>query len=391
MHYIHCLNNISPHGTDLLDENYKLTDDLSKASAVLVRSAAMHEMQFPPDLLAIARAGAGVNNIPLERCTTEGIVVFNAPGANANAVKEIVVCSLLLGSRDIIGGIEWCRANAEDPNLVKTVEKAKSAFAGREIQGKRLGVIGLGAVGALVANAGIDLGMEVYGYDPYVSVDAAWHLSRSVHHSATLDEVLSHCDYLSIHVPAIEATIGMIDERACSLMKDGAVLLNFSRDTLVKNDAMQAALASGKVHAYITDFPLPEVMTMHGAIVMPHLGASTVEAEDNCAKMAVRQMMNYLENGTIVNSVNYPACTMGACLTTGGRVAIMHQNIPNMIGKITNIFGDANINIDKMENHARKDAAYTLIDLVETVPDEVVKRLAALEGVHRARALCQHL
>ena len=387
MRHIHCLNNISAYGTDLLTDDYALTDDLSQAAGVLVRSAAMHDMEFPQELLAIARAGAGVNNIPLDRCAEEGIVVFNTPGANANAVKELVLCGMLLGSRGVVDGIAWCRDNADDPNIGKAAEKAKKAFAGREIQGKKLGVIGLGAIGALVANAAIDLGMDVYGYDPYVSVGAAWRLSSSVRHVTNLDDLLRECDYITIHVPAMEGTIGMIDERACSLMKDGAVFLNFSRDTLVNDEAMAAALAAGKVGAYVTDFANPAVMKMERAIVLPHLGASTTEAEDNCAVMAVRQTMDYLENGNIVNSVNYPACDMGPCPAEGGRVAVLHANVPNMISQITNVFGDAGVNIDNLTNKARGEAAYTLLDLNAAAPDAAVEKLAAIEGVRRVRVV----
>lgn len=387
MRHIHCLNNISAYGTDLLTDDYALTDDLSQAAGVLVRSAAMHDMEFPQELLAIARAGAGVNNIPLDRCAEEGIVVFNTPGANANAVKELVLCGMLLGSRGVVDGIAWCRDNADDPNIGKAAEKAKKAFAGREIQGKKLGVIGLGAIGALVANAAIDLGMDVYGYDPYVSVGAAWRLSSSVRHVTNLDDLLRECDYITIHVPAMEGTIGMIDERACSLMKDGAVFLNFSRDTLVNDEAMAAALAAGKVGTYVTDFANPAVMKMERAIVLPHLGASTAEAEDNCAVMAVRQTMDYLENGNIVNSVNYPACDMGPCPAEGGRVAVLHANVPNMISQITNVFGDAGVNIDNLTNKARGEAAYTLLDLNAAAPDAAVEKLAAIEGVRRVRVV----
>ena len=382
MRNIHCLNNISAYGTDLLTDDYQLVDDLTQAEGVLVRSAALHDTAFPESLQAIARAGAGVNNIPLDRCAEEGIVVFNTPGANANAVKEIVVCGLMLGSRDIAGGIAWCRQ--------KAAEKAKKAFAGREVKGKKLGVIGLGAIGAEVANIAIDLGMDVYGYDPYVSVGAAWRISSAVHHVTNLDDIFRTCDYMTIHVPAMEGTIGMIDERACSLMKDGAVFLNFSRDTLVDNAAMAAALDSGKVHAYITDFATPEVMKMERAIVLPHLGASTAEAEDNCAMMAVRELMDYLENGNIANSVNYPACDMGPVPDGLRRVAVLHANVPNAIARITNVFGDAGVNIENMMNKARGENAYTMLDLDAGTPghpDDAIERLSAIEGVRRVRVV----
>lgn len=390
MRNIHCLNNISAYGTDLLTDDYQLVDDLTQAEGVLVRSAALHDTAFPESLQAIARAGAGVNNIPLDRCAEEGIVVFNTPGANANAVKEIVVCGLMLGSRAIAGGIAWCRHNAADENIAKAAEKAKKAFAGREVKGKKLGVIGLGAIGAEVANIAIDLGMDVYGYDPYVSVGAAWRISSAVHHVTNLDDIFRTCDYMTIHVPAMEGTIGMIDERACSLMKDGAVFLNFSRDTLVDNAAMAAALDSGKVHAYITDFATPEVMKMERAIVLPHLGASTAEAEDNCAMMAVRELMDYLENGNIANSVNYPACDMGPVPDGLRRVAVLHANVPNAIARITNVFGDAGVNIENMMNKARGENAYTMLDLDAGTPghpDDAIERLSAIEGVRRVRVV----
>lgn len=387
MHHIHCLNNISAHGTDLLTESYELTDEFEKADGILVRSAAMHDSELPDDLLAIARAGAGVNNIPLERCAENGVVVFNTPGANANAVKELVICALFLGSRGIVDGVEWCRRNADDENISKSVEKAKKAFAGREIKGKKLGVIGLGAIGAEVANTAIDLGMDVYGYDPFVSVSTAWRISSAVHYTTTLDDLFRECDYITIHVPAMEGTIGMIDEHACSLMKDGVVFLNFSRDTLVDNEAMARALESGRIHTYITDFAVPAVMKMKGAIVLPHLGASTAEAEDNCAMMAVRELMDYIENGTIVNSVNYPACDMGPCPQDAGRVAVFHRNVPNMISRITNAFGEEETNIANLTNKARDDYSYTLIDTDSAVPESVIERLENLDGVRRVRVV----
>lgn len=387
MHYIHCLNNISKYGTDLLPESYELTDEFDEATGILVRSAAMHDMEFPESLLAIGRAGAGVNNIPIDRCAEEGIVVFNTPGANANAVKEIVLCALLLGSRGIVDGIEWCRENADDENIAKAAEKAKKAFAGREILGKKLGVIGLGAIGAEVANAAIDLGMDVYGYDPYVSVGAAWRMSSAAHHVTNIDDIFRECDYITIHVPAMESTIGMIDSHACSLMKDGAVFLNFSRDTLVDNAAMAEALESGKVHAYITDFAVPEVMSMEGAIVLPHLGASTAEAEDNCAMMAVRELVDYIDNGNIKNSVNYPACDMGVCPEGASRVAVFHDNIPNMVSQITTAFGEGGVNIDNLTNKSKGDHAYTLLDLSQAAPDEAIGKLRGIEGIRRVRVV----
>lgn len=390
MKKIHCLNAISKYGTDLLTEDYELTERLEEADGILVRSAAMHEMELPYRLLAVARAGAGVNNIPLEKCAEKGVVVFNTPGANANGVKELVLASLILASRDVIGGIQWCQSIKDDPDIAKTVEKGKKAFAGREIRGKKLGVIGLGAIGAEVANAAVGLGMDVYGYDPYVSVGAAWRISSAVHHVANLDDVLRVCDYLTIHVPATDSTKGMIDARACSLMKDGAVFLNFSRDSLVDDEAMAAALSSGKVAVYVTDFANPAVMRMEHAVVLPHLGASTAEAEDNCAVMAVRELMDYLDNGTIANSVNYPACDLGPVPEGLRRVAVLHENVPNALARITNVFGDAGVNIENMANKSRGEAAYTLLDLDAGAagwPDDAVRRLAALEGVRRVRVV----
>lgn len=388
MRLIHCLNNISKHGTDLLDPaKYALTDNLEDAEGILVRSAAMHDMKFPAGLRAIARAGAGVNNIPLDRCAEEGIVIFNTPGANANAVKEIIICSLLLGSRGILDGIEWCREHADDENIAKAAEKVKKQFAGQEIKGKKLGVIGLGAVGAEVANAAVELGMDVYGYDPFVSVSAAWKISSPVHHITDLADIFRTCDYITIHVPALKDTVGMIDAHTCSLMKEGVVLLNFSRETLVDTAALSVVLDSGRVKMYITDFATPEVMKLKNTVVMPHLGASTAEAEDNCAIMAVREMVDYFENGNITNSVNYPACDMGVCPAGMTRLAMLHANVPNMIGQITNVLGEDNVNIANLMNKARGNHAYTLIDLDQPASDEAMAKIRAIEGVRRVRMI----
>ncbi|MCC2164292.1 phosphoglycerate dehydrogenase [Brotaphodocola catenula] len=386
MRKIHCLNAISKHGTDLLTADYELTDNVKEAEGILVRSASLHEMEFPNSLLAVARAGAGVNNIPLDACAQEGIVVFNTPGANANAVKELVIGALMLASRDILGGINWCIDNAEDANIAKSVEKAKKAFAGCEIRGKKLGVIGLGAIGAEVANACAGLGMEVYGYDPFISVQAAWMLSRDVKHTTSLDTIFQECDYITLHVPALDSTKGMINKNALEQMKDGVVVLNFARDLLVDEDAMAEALASGKVKHYMTDFPNTKSVHMKGAIVTPHIGASTAESEDNCAKMAVKEIMDYIENGNIRNSVNYPACDMGVKKTVA-RVAVLHLNIPNMIGQITGVLAGGGINISDMTNKSRDKYAYTLMDL-ESVPDDIlVQKLNAIQGVLRVRVL----
>ena len=382
----HCLNPISQVGLDQLTEEYTPVNEAKEADAILVRSAVMHEMEFSKDLKAVARAGAGVNNIPLERCAEEGIVVFNTPGANANGVKELVLAGMLLASRDIIGGIGWVQENEEDGNIAKDAEKAKKAFAGCELEGKKLGVIGLGAIGVLVANAATHLGMDVYGYDPYVSVDSAWRLSRSIHHAKTVDELYSDCDYITIHVPALDSTKGMIDKHAISLMKDGVVILNFARNILVDEEAMVDALVSGHVKHYVTDFPTPTVTGVKGAIVIPHLGASTEEAEDNCAVMAAKQLKDYLENGNIKNSVNYPDCDMGI-RGENTRLLLLHHNVPNMIGQFTTILAKDNMNIADLTNKSKGKYAYTMIDIDSPVPASVVEELKAVGEVLRVRIL----
>ena len=386
MRKIHCINAISKYGTDQFTQEYQLTDEVNEAEGILVRSASLHEMQFSNSLLAIARAGAGVNNIPLDACVQEGIVVFNTPGANANGVKELVLAGLFLASRDIVGGIEWCKENKEDANIAKSAEKAKKAFAGCEIKGKKLGVVGLGAIGAEVANTAIALGMEVYGYDPYISVNAAWRLSRDVKHTTSLDTICQECDYITLHVPAVDSTKGMINKAAIDQMKDGVVILNFARDVLVNEDDLAEALKSGKVKKYVTDFANPKSVNMDNTIVIPHLGASTEESEDNCAKMAVQEIMDYLENGNIRNSVNYPACDMGV-KKTACRLAVLHLNIPNMIGQITGVLAAGKINISDMTNKSRDKFAYTLMDLEHTPDDIMVQKLNAIEGVLRVRLI----
>lgn len=386
MRNIYCFNAISKYGTDRLTADYALTDDLARAEGVLVRSAALHETEFGDSLLAIARAGAGVNNIPLDRCANEGIVVFNTPGANANGVKELVIAGLLLAARDVVGGIEWCKENKEDANIAKTVEKAKKAFAGYEIKGKKLGVIGLGAIGAEVANTAAALGMEVYGYDPYISINAAWALSRDVKHITSVDTIYQECDYITVHVPLLDSTRGMINGQTIGQMKDGVVVLNFARDLLVDDDAMAAALETGKVRRYVTDFPNPKSVAMKNVIAIPHLGASTEESEDNCAKMAVEELMDYLENGNIRNSVNYPNCDMGVC-HAASRVAVLHLNVPNMIGQITGILASGNVNISDMTNKSRDKYAYTLLDLENPAEEEMVEKLKAIKGVLRVRVI----
>lgn len=384
MNQYFCLNPIAKVGLDLFSEDYKKVEDINEADAVLVRSAAMHDMELPENLLAVARAGAGVNNIPLEKCAEKGIVVFNTPGANANGVKELVLAAMLYGSRDLVGGIKWCLDNKDDENIAKTTEKEKKNFAGTEIMGKKLGVIGLGAIGVLVANAAAHLGMEVYGYDPYISVNAAWSLSRSVKHISNIEDIYRDCDYITIHVPLLENTKKMINEKAIAMMKPTAVVLNFSRDSLVDEDAMVAALAEDKIKAYISDFPNPKTVGKKGCIVTPHLGASTAESEDNCAMMAVREIRDYMENGNIVHSVNFPDCSMGSCLTAG-RVGILHRNVSGMISQYTTIFGDAGINIASMANTSKGEYAYALLDVDSPVTDEVLAKLAATEGVLRVR------
>ena len=384
---IHCLNNISKRGTDQLPDSYELVDALDQADGVLVRSAQLHDTEFPPSLLAIARAGAGVNNIPLDRCAQEGIVVFNTPGANANAVKELVIAGMLLGSRGIVAGAGWCRDNADDPDVGKAAEKAKKAFAGREILGKKLGVIGLGAIGALVANAAIDLGMDVYGYDPFVSVDAAWRLSKDVHHVTDLDKLCAECDYITIHVPAMDSTKGMIGADQVAAMKDDAVLLNFSRNTLVDEDAVVAALNDDKLGRYITDFANPVVLSAAAdrAIVLPHLGASTAEAEENCAEMAVREIVDFIENGNITNSVNFPAVNLGPRRSEGQRITIIHENKPGVINGITEAIAAHGHNLANILSKARGEYAYTIIDIDDEVGADAFDKMQARESVIKVR------
>ena len=386
MYKYHCLNPISEVGLGQLDENYVVTGNAEEADAILVRSAKMHDMEFSKNLKAIARAGAGVNNIPLDRCADEGIVVFNTPGANANGVKELVIAGMLLAARDIIGGINWVQEYEEDGDIAKITEKKKKAFAGTELQGKKLGVIGLGAIGVRVANVAVHLGMDVYGYDPYVSVDAAWNLSRSIHHAKTVDELYKECDYITIHVPALEDTKGMIDKNAISLMKDGVVILNLARDVLVNQEDIVDALVSGKVRSYVTDFPTKEIVGVKNAIVIPHLGASTEESEDNCAKMAAAELRDFLENGNITHSVNYPDCNMGV-KGEGERITILHKNIPNMLGQFTTLLAEKDMNIALMTNKSRKEYAYTMIDVDSEVSAELEEQISAVGGVLKVRVI----
>ncbi|MDD5891993.1 MAG: phosphoglycerate dehydrogenase [Bacteroidales bacterium] len=373
-------------GTDQFRKGYSLVDNIDDAAGVLVRSADMKKIEFPSGLRAIARAGAGVNNIPIDRCTESGIVVFNTPGANANSVKELVICGMLLAARDVSGGIEWVKGNKTDENIAKTTEKAKKAFAGHELAGKTLGVIGLGAIGVLVANAAQALGMRVVGYDPYMSVKAAWNLSREIIHADTAEEVYATADFVTIHVPATANTKGMIGAEAITQMKDGVVVLNFARDSLVDEAVMADSLHSGKVKRYVTDFPNTVSVSMDNAIVIPHLGASTEEAEDNCAVMAAQELQDYLDNGNIHNSVNYPEINLGKC-EAEARVAILHRNIPNMLSQITTFFGSQGLNIQNLANKARGDYAYTLIDISHPMPHDTVEKFKAIDGVLRVRRL----
>ena len=381
-----CLNPIAAIGLNNLTDAYERTEDFAAADAAFVRSAKMAEMVPGENLLAVARAGAGVNNIPHADYAKKGIVVFNTPGANANGVKELVLAAMLLASRDIIGGIDWVKANAADADIAKTAEKAKKAFAGTEIQGKKLGVIGLGAIGQKVANAAVALGMEVYGYDPYLSVDAAWNLSRSVKHCKDVETIYQTCDFITVHVPALDSTKGMINAETIAMMKTGVIIINAARDALVNEQDMLAALESGKVRKYVSDFPNATTAGKKGCIVIPHLGASTEEAEDNCAVMAVKEMRDFLENGNIVNSVNYPACSLGP-VNKAGRIAICHKNEANMIGTFTSILGNAKVNIDAIANKSRGDIAYTLIDVDSPVPAAVVEALKQSAAVIRVRVI----
>ena len=386
MSKIHCLNAIANVGTDIFDENYKLTDNIEEADAIMVRSAAMGDMDFSENLLAIARAGAGVNNIPLERCADAGIVVFNTPGANANGVKELVICGMLLAARDVVGGIEWTRSIKDSDTIAKDVEKGKKNFAGGEIKGKKLGVIGLGAIGAEVANAAASLGLEVLGYDPFISVNAAWRLSRKIKPITDINEIFKECDYITLHVPLTDDNKGMIGKNSIPQMKDGVVILNFARDLLVDDDEMEKALESGKVARYVTDFPNTKSAKMEKAIVIPHLGASTQESEDNCAVMAANELVDYLENGNIKNSVNFPSCDMGVCQVEG-RVALLHQNIPNMIGQITSAFAKNGYNISDLTNKSKGSKAYTLIDIENKASESLINELNAIEGILKVRVI----
>ncbi len=383
MYKYKCMNPIAKIGLNNFTDQYEAVDNVDDADGILVRSANMLEMEFSDNLLAIARAGAGVNNIPTDDCAKKGIVVFNTPGANANGVKEMVLAAMLIASRDIIGGTEWVKANAGDPDIAKLTEKSKKKFAGTEIFGKKLGIIGLGAIGVRVANAARQLGMEVYGYDPYLSIDAAWRLSSDVKHVTNVDDIYSKCDIITIHVPALDSTKGMINEAAIAKMKKGVILINLARDILCNEADVLAGINSGKIRKYVTDFPNPTIAGHDGCIVIPHLGASTEESEDNCAVKAVLELKDYLENGNINNSVNLPNCDMGVC--AGPRLAIIHKNVANMISQFTSFLGNAGYNIKDMSNKSRGDYAYTLIDLEDEIEDAIVSKIEKIDDVIRVR------
>ena len=379
-----CLNPIAQTGLDGFSENYQKTEELNDADAILVRSAKMHEMELPKSVCAIARAGAGVNNIPLGKYADQGIVVFNTPGANANGVKELVFAGMLLAARDIIGGANWTKGQTENPDVTAAAEKEKKKFAGTELLGKKLGIIGLGAIGVKVANAATHLGMDVYGYDPYISVDAAWNLSRNIHHINDVEDIYRQCDYITIHVPLLDSTKKMINSDAIAKMKDGVVILNFARDLLVDEEAVLAAIDAGKVHRYVSDFPNPTTVGKPGVIVTPHLGASTAESEENCAVMAVKELRNFLENGNIENSVNYPNCDLGIC-ESASRLAICHKNAKGMISRFTDVLADTNIH--NMSNASKGDFAYTLLDLDSAVSPEELAQVETIEGVLKVRVV----
>lgn len=381
-----CLNPIAEVGLNLLDSNYQKVEDMKDAQAVLVRSAAMHELEMPQGLHAIARAGAGVNNIPLDKCAEAGIVVFNTPGANANGVKELVFAGMLLAARDVVGGIDWVKSQEGNADVAKLAEKEKKNFAGTEIAGKKLGVIGLGAIGVKVANAATHMDMEVYGYDPYISVSAAWNLSRSVKHVNSVEEIYRECDYITVHVPLLDSTKEMINEEAISMMKPETVILNFARDLLVDEKAVVKALEEGRLRKYVTDFPNPTTVGKKGCIVTPHIGASTEESEDNCAVMAVEEIRDFLENGNITHSVNFPDCSMGECQSEG-RLLVLHKNVKGMISQYTAVLGEANINISNMTNKSRGEYACALMDVDAPVTDSVVEALTRTAGVLKVRVI----
>ena len=380
---IQLLNKIAAVGLDQLDDSYQVGENIENPDGIMVRSAVMHEMEFAPSLKAIARAGAGVNNIPIERCSDGGIVVFNTPGANANGVKELAICALLLAARDVVGGIAWANTLTED--VAKQVEKGKSKFAGTELMGKTLGVIGLGAIGGKIANTAIHLGMNVIGCDPFLSIEGAWNLNHRVSRAATYDEVFEKSDYITLHVPATKDTKNMICAESISKMKDGVKIINLSRADLVNAGELKAALAEGKVSAYVTDFPTEEVINTPGVVAIPHLGASTEESEDNCAVMAARELDDYLKNGNIKNSVNYPNVEMPR--SGAARICVLHQNVPSILTKITAAVADEGLNIENMTNKSKGENAYTVLDVSSTPSEDAIARISAVEGINRVRVI----
>ncbi len=386
MYKIKTYNKISKSGLENFDDKYTVGDEVENADGAIVRSAALHDTEFPASLQAIARAGAGTNNIPIERCSEQGIVVFNTPGANANAVKELVIAGLFISSRRVISGIEWAKTlKGNGAEVGKMVEKGKSAFAGPEIKGKKLGVIGLGAIGVMVANAANALGMQVYGYDPYLSVKSAWNLNHNAVYISDINEIFAECDYITIHVPLTDNTRNLVDAQSIAKMKDGVRILNFSRDALVNSADIITALGSGKVAAYVTDFPTDDVIGVEGVIAIPHLGASTPESEENCATMAAKELIDYIENGNIVNSVNLPEITMPR--SGKNRVCVIHKNIPNMLTSITGIIANDNINIENLLNKSRGDYAYTMLDIDDADIKALEEEIKAIDGVIRVRII----
>ncbi len=386
MKKIKLMNKIAAVGTNVFDKAaYEISDNTEAPDAMMVRSANLHEMEYNPELLAIARAGAGVNNIPVEECAKRGVVVFNTPGANANGVKELAVAALILASRDVVGGVEWAKTLADDPGIAKAVEAGKSKFAGCEILGKTLGVIGLGAIGGLVANTAKNLGMKVVGCDPYLTVNAAWSLSSAVHHAQNYDEIYAVSDYITLHVPATGTTKGMINKETIAKMKDGVRIINLARAELVNAEDMKEALESGKVAAYVTDFPTPDTINLKNTVNIPHLGASTAESEDNCAVMAAQQLDEFLTTGNIKNSVNYPSVSIPH--TGAARVCINHMNIPNMLSQITGAFSAEGINIENFSNGSKGEYAYTIVEITVAIPDGIVEKLEAIDGIIRVRAI----
>lgn len=379
------LNKIAKCGLDKFDENYHISDDCKDPDGIILRSFSMHDMELGANLKGVARAGAGVNNIPIDACTEKGIVVFNTPGANANAVKELVILGLLISSRKVVGGIEWAKTlSGSGAEVGKMVEKGKGSFVGPEIQGKTLGIIGLGAIGAMVANAAVALGMKVVGFDPFMTVDAAWRLTSEVVHATSMDEVFECSDYITLHMPANDATNGTINSETLAKMKDGVRILNFARGSLVNDAHLAAALEEGKVACYVTDFPNDAVLSMENVIAIPHLGASTPESEDNCAKMASAQLREFLENGNIKNSVNFPDCEMAR---TGTRIVVAHKNVPSMLSNLSTIVAGGSMNISNMLNKSKKDNAYTIMDIEGTINDDIAKAISDVDGVYSVRII----